>query len=1048
MPRKKVEPTTDLFTETTPETPAVTEEKPKRARKNPLKKLAETLAASVGLIEAPEPTEEPKPATKGRAKPKVDPIAEAPAPQAEATPEPAEEAAAPEETKGRRDRNRRKTRAKDTPQVEPESFVAQPALSEEEIAQINAQVISGIDDLNLPLPEWRPRTAAAKPNNGNNQSRRQEQRNKKDRPKRERPERPAQEEEAQVVEPIVLMVPEKLPARKPPKPPKPLIPTPHEAPRVVVRDGVPTLVRNKKVYVPLFFLGNPADEKRASNVLAQVKLASEAGVLLYNYVLDLVVDERQVEHATSFAAYLLAKTVEIDPGAQVMFRVNFVPGKNWESEFPDAVFNTSSGHIAEPSICDDQFWEVAQSCLRHFVEKLYTLPYEANILGVQLDRGEWFYSASHGYDTSRAATEKFRDWAAARYLDDKVALRASWFNGEIDFDDIEIPRYQPAGQNNDRFIRSSRKQRPWVDYHLFLSDETSARISELAYAVKEASAGRMLVAVSYGYTFEWSHPASGHLSLGKLLRTPEVDIISGPPSYSHREPGETAPMPGPIDSFALNGKLFISEEDFKTSIGGQKDSPDDYNPMIKTPQALESVHWRGIGAAVASSSGVNWMDLWGNGWLNTPAIWSRAKQVSDNFVRRMAAPPVNPDVIVFIDERALAYLVDPAAFRLLVHNVRDSVLRSGLSAGFYLLSDLAHREQFPEAKLYLFLNAWDIRPDLRSAIKQRLQRDNKLLFWLYAANLFDSGREALERAREVTGIALKPQPFGSKAGTTILNRRHPLCEVLADRQLAAEAKPEPTYFAIPEEATVLGEYSQTGLPSFVIKEFKEGKPEEHWQSVFLGEPMVTPGLIRALGAAAGAHVWNYQDDVVHVRSPFVSIHCKGTGPRSLALPPKTVAYNVQKGEWITDSLSVKFNAIDGSTHTFLVGPKQEIEHLLSVDPSTVLHMEELPKEPEQQERPNTFQFDVPIMKLDEWMEGSEDSLSVDEWLLRPKLEDVEAMIGVSEDEPGQIGSRRRKRGRNNRSKPGRGSNGSDAPGTVFNDSGDDVTLNVVFRTRD
>src|SRR5207302_5403738 len=139
-----------------------------------------------------------------------------------------------------------------------------------------------------------------------------------------------------------------------------------------------------------------------------------------------------------------------------------------------------------------------------------------------------------------------------------------------------------------------------------------------------------------------------------------------------------------------------------------------------------------------------------------------------------------------------AYLVDEKAFELMVQNAREAVLRAGVNAGFYLLSDLAHRERFPEAKAYIFLNAWDIRPELRAAIKERLQRDNKVLFWLYSAGLFDSGRDSLERARDVTGIALKPQPFHSKSGTTILNRRHPLIEALQNRMIPSSGL-EPSY---------------------------------------------------------------------------------------------------------------------------------------------------------------------------------------------------------------------------------------------------------------
>jgi hypothetical protein len=565
--------------------------------------------------------------------------------------------------------------------------------------------------------------------------------------------------------------------------------------------------------------------------------------------------------------------------------------------------------------------------------------------------------------------------------------------------------------------------------------------------VKEASEGYFVVGVSYGYTFEWSHPSSGHLSLGKLLRTPEIDFIAGPPSYRSREPGGSAPFPGPIDSYALNGKLYISEEDFKTSLSGGHE-PDDFNPIIKTPQALESVHWRGAGAALAHGSGVAWMDLWGNGWLKTPSIWERGRRVRDAMVERMGCPLGEPDVVVFIDERALAYLVDPNAFRMLVQSVRESVLRAGVNAGFYLLSDLAHRERFPEAKLYLFLNAWDIRPDLRAAIKSRLQRDNKVLFWLYSAGLFDAGRDSLERAREVTGIALKPQPFHSRSGTTILARRHPLTAAFPSRSLGSERQLEPSYFAIPEEATVLGEYSQTGLPSFVVRDFETpGSPEMNWTSVFLGEPAVNPALVRALAQMAGAHVYNFHEDVVHVRPPFLSVHCTSTGPRSLTLPGKWSAYDLLSGQWMgLDHTTLRFTAIDGSTHTFLVGPREELQHLLSLKPEDLLRMAELPPKQDNLLREDGLAFDVPIMKLDQWMEGADSDEIADEWFLRPQL-----VLDEPEGESEKVAKRRSRRRGGRRGDRG-GSEESatsraEPSGTVSESFDEDLGMSVMFRKR-
>jgi hypothetical protein len=827
-----------------------------------------------------------------------------------------------------------------------------------------------------------------------------------------------------------------------------LVAIPEDAPQVVITDGIPTLVRDKRVLPPLFFFGNSTfGPTQAETVLEQVRLAGANGVKCFAHLIDLEVAPGAVDDSVRFAAYLLKKTIEIVPDAQVLFRVVFVAPEAWEKLYPKAKYIAESGGIAEPSVCDDEFWEVAERCLVDFVRLMRKLPLAKQILGVHLDRGEWFFAEGWGYDTSIAAHEKFREWVRTRYRDDLVALRSAWFDGQAQFQTIGIPEFGQQVRAGERFVRTGRKARRWVDYHLFLSDTMVERIGKLALATKKASEGMFLVGVSYGYTFEWAHPASGHLSLGKLLRTPEIDFIAGPPSYKNREPGGAAAFPSPIDSFALNGKLYVSEEDFKTPISG-KQEPDEFNPVMRTPQALESVHWRGAGAALAHGAGVAWMDLWGNGWLNTNAIWQRARSTINELVRRRGVPLGEPEAAVFIDERSLAYLVDERAFGLLVQNVREAIMRSGLSVGFYLLSDLAHRENFPESKLYVFLNAWDVRPEVRSAIKSRLQRGGKVLLWLYSAGLFDGGRESLERVREITGIALKPQPFNSRSGSTMLNRRHPLCEALPERLLSGGGQLEPSYFAIPEDGVVLGEYSQTGLPSFVLREFGL-ESGQSWVSVFLGEPVVTPALFRALGQMAGAHVWNYQEDVVHVRPPFLSLHSSGAGVRTITLPDKWSAYNVFAEDWAAiDSTHLRFTVTDGSTHQFLVGPRGELETLLARDPAELLTVEHIPPRLENTIRLDAVNFDVTVMKLDEWIEEGASDDAVDDLLLRPPAVDLDALEEkVTEEVERTSGGSRSRR----RRKRGARGGGSEESATARKEGADaateDVTVNVVFRKR-
>ncbi|MBS1717943.1 MAG: hypothetical protein JSS72_09465 [Armatimonadetes bacterium] len=1011
MPRKKQDLTPDV--PAAPIEDAAEEPKPAkpvRRRKSVLSSFVEKVAEAVGLSEPePAPAEPPK--------------------------------------------RRRSTKAEvSAPTLPMEDAPAVAAASTKATADF-----SDFADHDFPMPVWRAVTRSAKRSEpevqrrsrrGGGGRRGEEQRKPVTAAEALQPEEPKRGRTRGRVAPKAEPKPVEIPKPEPVPPfipTKPAIPIPADAPQVVRRDGIPILVRDGNVLPPLFFFGGASSEKQIKTVLEEVKMAAMSGIHLHAHLLEFEVDIAVSHENAQAAAYLLKRTVEIDPEAQVIFRIVFKAPRGWQHNYPKAKYYTHDGAPAEPSLADDQFWGEASRLLQSFVKKMRAHELNKHILGLHLERGEWFMAKDWGYDNSEAAKIKFRDWCRTRYVGDIVTLRAAWFDGDANFDTIQVVEYQPEGAEGDRFVRSSRRQRRYVDYHLYLSDMTMARIEDLAHAVKEASEGYFLVGASYGYTFEWSHPSNGHLALGKLLRARDIDFIAGPPSYVSREPGGSAPFPGPIDSFSLNGKLFISEEDFKTAIA-TREEPDDFNPTIKTPQALESVHWRGAGAALAHGAGACWMDLWGNGWLKTANIWQRAAIIKKALITRLATPLADPDVAVLIDERSLAYLVDPQAFHLLVQNVRESVLRAGVSAGFYLMSDLVHRDRFPEAKLYVFLNAWDIRSDLRAAIKQKLQRDDKVLFWLYAGGLFEAGREALERAREATGIALKLQPYHSKSGSTIINRRHPLCEAMADRPMVSETQLEPSYFAIPEGAVVLGEYSQTGLPSFVVKEFDGPKPEDRWKSVFLGEPIVTPALIRSLAQMAGAHVYNYQEDVVHAGAPFLTVHCKKAGARAIALPNKFSAYNLVSGQWQPlDGTSLKFTAIEGSTHSFLVGIKEEIEQLLELDPETLLKMAVLPPREEESHREDIANFDVPIMRLGEYMEDSSDEESPDDWFLNPKMIDLPPL--PPQVEQTETSRRRRPRRRGDRG----GSEEStyarkDAEAPVFED--EDLSMSVVFRKRD
>lgn len=87
-------------------------------------------------------------------------------------------------------------------------------------------------------------------------------------------------------------------------------------------------------------------------------------------------------------------------------------------------------------------------------------------------------------------------------------------------------------------------------------------------------------------------------------------------------------------------------------------------------------------------------------------------------------------------------------------------------------------------------------------------------------------------------------------------------------------------------------------------------------------------------------------------------------------------------------------------------------------------------------------FDIPMMKLNEWMEGGEADEVADEWFLRP-LHVEEAVTAIAEPE-----SRPGRRRRSRRSGERKGSEETADFRPEFGSDDDDLGISVVFRKRE
>jgi hypothetical protein len=252
---------------------------------------------------------------------------------------------------------------------------------------------------------------------------------------------------------------------------------------------------------------------------------------------------------------------------------------------------------------------------------------------------------------------------------------------------------------------------------------------------------------------------------------------------------------------------------------------------------------------------------------------------------------------------------------------------------------------------------------VRTAIKTKLHGGGKTLMWWYAPALMEYHKPAEDRMREVTGIGLKSQPFASRSGTAITHTTHPLTRRLEESSLCREETYTPSYYAADEEAQQLGEYTHTGLPSFVVREVRApGSDEVAWRSVFLGEPYVSVALVQGLCELAGVRIWTDAGDTTHIRPPFLTVHGGHGGARDLSLPEGWVARDALKGDALEGGT---FTVADGATRVFLVGRPEELDRLSEARMPEAGAVAPAPVEAQRPEAPAEDETALPIFHIDE-----------------------------------------------------------------------------------
>ena len=235
------------------------------------------------------------------------------------------------------------------------------------------------------------------------------------------------------------------------------------------------------------------------------------------------------------------------------------------------------------------------------------------------------------------------------------------------------------------------------DYYRFFSDYTVELIGDFGRTVKEASGGKLLFGVFYGYFLHhltgvpYHSLDSGHYAMGKLLRLPEVDTVCSPYNYHRRERAISIGMP--LESIKHHGKLFLAEMDLPTHLADAEKYHGTAGESFSCDRAeadTMTLYRRDFGRVLTWGAGGYWYDF-AHGWYEFDAF---RKFITD--AARTGRAAVNGDmrsiaeVAVILDEESVFSIsLHSGEWAKQLRETLGCTLESaGAPVDFWLASDL------------------------------------------------------------------------------------------------------------------------------------------------------------------------------------------------------------------------------------------------------------------------------------------------------------------------------------------------------------------------
>lgn len=500
-------------------------------------------------------------------------------------------------------------------------------------------------------------------------------------------------------------------------------------------EGIPSLFINGEQYPPFAYMSYFGEKEYYSEI-------AEAGIHLYCFPAYL--GDRGINTASGIGLFRSAvwtgenqydfssievdfkKIIEADPLAKVIIRFYLDPPEWWEKLNPDASCQLADGSTFRQCFSSGKWRKETGETLEDCLEWLQNSSYANHLIGIHVAAGgteEWFYHAQQRDDHNPVRVNAFREWLRSKYRNNR-SLQEAWNNKLVTLNSARPAKIYTEKSECWRDIVAEQNI---IDTYKFHSETIVENIEYFCRIIKKKSSRKLLTGAFYGYHYYVTDPGAGHGALSELLQCKDLDYLSSPNVYN-RVIGEDWPPMVAIQSVQLHGKLWLAENDTRTSIttllkdrasgvapAGQYESGVWLGP--KDMDTSVSFLWKNAGRMLTQGYGGWWFDMWG-GWFSDFRLLNVIGETK-NFYTQFSpkeAKQMKPQVCVFVDEEISFYDATYGKLTEKILSNRYPLAKTGAPYDLFLRSDI-ERIQEDHYKVIWFMGFIKLTQKERNKIK-------------------------------------------------------------------------------------------------------------------------------------------------------------------------------------------------------------------------------------------------------------------------------------------------------------------------------------------